>query len=143
MAVAAHRADNFVISVHVEVDAVGKLSSVYAPSFRGEAGLDEGAVTRVVEEVVKSRLADLPAGEYVYFEVDDPGRVVDASLAAGVAMLVLGPRRIRAVFHLDVTAEDPDATDTLFLDTSAEPLLFYLVTGVGPNGEGPKGHFGE
>ncbi len=42
----------------------------------------------------------------VYFEVDDPGRVVDACLADGVAMLVLGERRIRAVFHLDVTAED-------------------------------------
>jgi threonine aldolase len=42
----------------------------------------------------------------VYFEVDDPGRVVDEALAAGVAMLVLGPHRIRAVFHLDVTAED-------------------------------------
>jgi len=48
-----------------------------------------------------------------------------------------------AAAFLDVTAEDPDATDTLFLDTSTEPALFYLVTGVGPNGEGAKGHFGE
>jgi len=48
-----------------------------------------------------------------------------------------------AAAFLDVTAEDPDATDTLFTDTSPEPLMFYLVTGVGPNGEGAKGHFGE
>jgi subtilisin-like proprotein convertase family protein len=44
---------------------------------------------------------------------------------------------------VDVTAEDDDATDTRFLDTSTEPLAFFLVTGEGPNGEGPKGHFGE
>jgi carboxypeptidase D len=44
---------------------------------------------------------------------------------------------------VDVTAEDGNNTDTRFLDTTAEPLAFYLVTGVGPNGEGPKGHFGD
>lgn len=42
----------------------------------------------------------------VFFDVDDPGRVVDDALAQGVAMLVLGERRIRAVFHLDVSADD-------------------------------------
>ena len=44
---------------------------------------------------------------------------------------------------VDVTAEDGNHADTRFLDTTAEPLAFYLVTGVGPNGEGPKGHFGD
>jgi subtilisin-like proprotein convertase family protein len=44
---------------------------------------------------------------------------------------------------VDVTTEDADNTDTRFLDASGEPLTFYLVTGVGPNGEGPQGHFGE
>ena len=43
----------------------------------------------------------------------------------------------------DVTAEDSDNTDTLFQDTSVAPLCFYLVTGVGPRGEGPMGHYGE
>jgi len=43
----------------------------------------------------------------------------------------------------DVTAEDPDPTDTAFRDASAAPVLYWLVTGVGPAGEGPKGHFGE
>ncbi|MEE8411639.1 MAG: M14 family zinc carboxypeptidase [Acidobacteriota bacterium] len=43
----------------------------------------------------------------------------------------------------DVTAEDSDATDTLFQDGSVAPISYFLVTGVGPQGEGPKGHFGE
>jgi len=38
---------------------------------------------------------------------------------------------------VDVTAEDGDDTDTSFLDGSTAPLVFYLVTGVGPLGEGP------
>jgi carboxypeptidase D len=44
---------------------------------------------------------------------------------------------------IDVTSEDGDDTDTQFKDTSTNQLTFYLVTGVGPQGEGPKGHFGE
>jgi len=48
-----------------------------------------------------------------------------------------------AAAFVDVTAEDGNATDTAFVCTSTEPTLFYLVTGVGPNGEGLKGHFGE
>jgi subtilisin-like proprotein convertase family protein len=38
---------------------------------------------------------------------------------------------------VDVTSEDPVDTDTRFVDTSADPLVYYLVTGVGPQGEGP------
>jgi subtilisin-like proprotein convertase family protein len=38
---------------------------------------------------------------------------------------------------LDVTSGDDDSSDTRFIDTSTAPLLFYLVTGVGPGGEGP------
>jgi len=48
-----------------------------------------------------------------------------------------------AAAFVDVTAEDPDETDTLFQDSSAAPLTFYLATGVGPQGESPKGHFGQ
>lgn len=48
-----------------------------------------------------------------------------------------------AAAFVDVTAGDPDPSDTIFDDGSANPIAFYLVTGVGPNGEGPKGHFGE
>ena len=32
---------------------------------------------------------------------------------------------------------------SILVDTSTDPLACYLVTGVGPQGEGPKGHFGE
>ncbi|MDH3626316.1 MAG: M14 family zinc carboxypeptidase [Acidobacteriota bacterium] len=44
---------------------------------------------------------------------------------------------------VDVTGTDPNDTDTLFDDSGTDPLVFYLVTGMGPGGEGPKGHFGE
>jgi carboxypeptidase D len=44
---------------------------------------------------------------------------------------------------VDVTAEDVDPADTAFTDASTEPVVYWLVTGVGPQGEGPKGHFGE
>jgi subtilisin-like proprotein convertase family protein len=39
---------------------------------------------------------------------------------------------------VDITAEDDDDTDMVFLDTSTAPLSYYLVTGVGPTGEGPR-----
>jgi subtilisin-like proprotein convertase family protein len=48
-----------------------------------------------------------------------------------------------AAAFVDVTAEDGDTGDTVFLDTSTEALSYFLVTGVGQQGEGPKGHFGE
>jgi subtilisin-like proprotein convertase family protein len=48
-----------------------------------------------------------------------------------------------AASFVDVTAEDADATDTVFTDQTTDPLVFFLVTGVGPNGEGPWGHFGQ
>jgi threonine aldolase len=43
----------------------------------------------------------------VYFDVADPGPVVDAAYDAGAAMLATGATQIRAVFSLEV-----DATDT-------------------------------
>ena len=42
----------------------------------------------------------------VYFDVEDPARVVDECADAGVAMLVLGEHTIRAVFHLDISSDD-------------------------------------
>ena len=38
----------------------------------------------------------------------------------------------------DVTGEDGNATDTMFEDASGAPLVMWLVTGVGPHGEGPR-----
>lgn len=42
----------------------------------------------------------------------------------------------------DVTGEDPDPTDTTFSDGSPGPFACWLVTEVGPDGDGPMGHFG-
>jgi subtilisin-like proprotein convertase family protein len=43
----------------------------------------------------------------------------------------------------DVTAEDPDPTDTVFRDTSSGDLAYWIVVGSGPDGDGPWGHFGR
>jgi carboxypeptidase D len=43
----------------------------------------------------------------------------------------------------DITAADGNPTDTRFEDGAAPDVAYYLVTGVGAQGEGPKGHFGE
>lgn len=48
-----------------------------------------------------------------------------------------------AAAFVDVTAEDADPTDTTFTDQTTGPLVYFLVTGVGQNGEGPRGHFGQ
>jgi hypothetical protein len=42
----------------------------------------------------------------------------------------------------DVSSEDPDPTDTVFRDTSGGPLLYWIVQGRGPDGDGPWGHYG-
>ncbi|MEW5807449.1 MAG: M14 family zinc carboxypeptidase [Acidobacteriota bacterium] len=39
---------------------------------------------------------------------------------------------------IDVTSEDSDPTDTRFDDSSTASSVYWLVTGVGPNGEGPR-----
>ena len=49
----------------------------------------------------------------------------------------------QAAAFTDITAQDGDPTDTVFDDASVEVVSYFLVTGVGANGEGPKGHFGE
>ena len=48
-----------------------------------------------------------------------------------------------AAAFIDVTGEDDNSADTFFADGSVDSLVFFLVTCVGPQGEGPKGHFGE
>jgi len=41
----------------------------------------------------------------------------------------------------EVTLEDPDDSDTRFLDTSSAGTLYWIVTPVGHTGEGIRGHF--
>lgn len=42
----------------------------------------------------------------------------------------------------DVSAEDPDPSDTQFRDSSSGSLLYWIIQGVGPDGDGPWGHYG-
>jgi hypothetical protein len=42
----------------------------------------------------------------------------------------------------DVTSEDPDPTDNLFRDGSPGDMLFWIIQGIGPDGDGPWGHYG-
>ena len=44
----------------------------------------------------------------VYFDVDNPGAVVDAAHGAGASMLVTGATQIRAVFSLEVDTADTE-----------------------------------
>jgi uncharacterized repeat protein (TIGR01451 family) len=41
----------------------------------------------------------------------------------------------------DVTVEDPDPCDTLFVDSSGGDLLYWIIVGHGPEGDGPWGHY--
>ena len=43
----------------------------------------------------------------------------------------------RAAFA-DVTPQDLDPSPTAFRDAVTAPILYYLVTGVGPSGEGAR-----
>ena len=67
------------------------------------------------EERFAESLADHPGTEVdlasvqtniVFFAVSDPSDVVDRCAVDGVAMLTADPKRIRAVFHLDVSHDD-------------------------------------
>jgi hypothetical protein len=44
---------------------------------------------------------------------------------------------------VDVTGEDPDSTDCIFLDTSGGAELYWIIEAIGPDGDGPWGHYGE
>ncbi len=71
---------------------------------------DHDNARRFAEEVAEQAGAhvDLESVQtnIVYFDVPAAQSVVDRCNAAGVAMLAVAPGRIRAVFHLDVSAED-------------------------------------
>lgn len=89
---------------------------------------------RLVEDHANARLfaerltdvdgvtVDLPSVQtnIVYFGIEDPAHIVDTCLAKGVAMLVVGPTRIRAVFHLDISADEAlTAADTVHVATAS------------------------
>lgn len=53
-------------------------------------------------------LPDISPTNIVFFEVENAEAVVAKADVAGVRMLALGPGRIRAVFHLDISTDDTD-----------------------------------
>ena len=55
----------------------------------------------------------------VYFETENANELVDVCLAEGVSMLALGPTTIRAVFHLDVSADDAQRAAEVVKSTAA------------------------
>lgn len=77
---------------------------------RDRLGEDHANARRFAEAVADTEGASVDLASVqtnmVYFDVVDPGRIVDESLERGVAMLVMGEHRIRAVFHLDVSTDD-------------------------------------
>lgn len=44
---------------------------------------------------------------------------------------------------LDVTGEDPDPSDCEFQDASPGSIHYFLIEGLGPDGDGPWGHYGQ
>jgi subtilisin-like proprotein convertase family protein len=45
--------------------------------------------------------------------------------------------------YVEVTGEDPDPTDIQFVDTSNDDVLFWIIQGTGPDGDGPWGHYSQ
>jgi threonine aldolase len=85
--------------------------AIYALEHNRDRLVDDHANARSFAETlaaIEGVTIDLDAVQtnIVYFNVENPGRVVDACLDRGVAMLTLGATVIRAVFHLDVTTDD-------------------------------------
>ncbi|MCL1601909.1 MAG: aminotransferase class I/II-fold pyridoxal phosphate-dependent enzyme [Actinomycetia bacterium] len=59
----------------------------------------------------------------VYFEADGADELAAECLARGVSMLAVGPATIRAVFHMDVTADEAsNAADTVKSAVEAQRL---------------------
>jgi hypothetical protein len=73
-------------------------------------------------QVTVSWLPDVVALEYRVWRSDDPSQ---------------------ASSFQDASSEDPDTTDTSFTCQAAGSFLSYLVTSIGPDGEGGWGHFGQ
>jgi len=116
-----------------DLDFVGearRFKQMFGGGFRQAGLIAAGALyalehnrDRLVEDHANARLfaerltevegvtVDLPSVQtnIVYFDIEDPAHIVDICLDNGVAMLVVGPARIRAVFHLDVSDGDAAA----------------------------------
>jgi len=84
---------------------------IFALEHNRERLADDHANARsFAESIVSSDAIDVDLRSVqtnlVYFETPSADAFADACLAEGVSMLALGPTTIRAVFHMDVTAQD-------------------------------------
>lgn len=90
-------------------------AAIYALEHHVERLADDHANAQMLAEAVRqteglSLSPDIVDTNMVFFEVDESISTADAFIqrltAQGVGMLALGPRRIRAVMHLDINAAD-------------------------------------
>jgi threonine aldolase len=98
--------------------------AIYALEHNRERLADDHANARLFAESVsevEGITVDLDAVQtnILYFNVDDPGQVVDMCLDRGLAMLALGTTSIRAVFHLGITAADTSKAASIVRDVVA------------------------
>lgn len=75
-----------------------RLSDDHTNARRFAQEIDQMAVVEVDLEAVRTNI--------VYFSVQDAGSLVDGCLSRGLSMLALDTTIVRAVFHLDISADD-------------------------------------
>jgi len=85
--------------------------ALFALEHNRERLVDDHASARVFAESINESdliTVDLDSVQtnLVYFETEGADELAEECLARGVSMLAVGPTTIRAVFHLDVTADD-------------------------------------
>jgi len=85
--------------------------ALFALEHNRERLVDDHASARIFAESINESdliTVDLDSVQtnLVYFETERADELAEECLARGVSMLAVGPTTIRAVFHLDVTADD-------------------------------------
>jgi len=85
--------------------------ALFALEHNRERLVDDHASARIFAESINESdliTVDLDSVQtnVVYFETERADELAEECLARGVSMLAVGPTTIRAVFHLDVTADD-------------------------------------
>ncbi len=109
------------------IERARRFKQIFGGGFRQAGILAAGALfalenqrERLVEDHINARMfaesineadqisVDLESVQtnLVYFETQNAGELVDVCLAEGLSMLALGPTTIRAVFHLDISANE-------------------------------------
>lgn len=98
--------------------------ALYAIAHHRERLVEDHANARMFAESINEAIplfVDLKSVQtnLVYFETEHANELVDECLAEGVSMLALGPTTIRAVFHLDISANDAHRAAEVVKSTAA------------------------